>query len=124
MNEAIDVAKGNIKRKRDCASGLQSTIEDSIKKKKTKISQEDLDEAILDVIIDDNLPRNIVTSPAFRRLASLNAPENVSVMCRDKVETQINQRFANMKENVKKILSGQSHVGTTADLWSKRRRFV
>lgn len=114
--------KLNKKRSHESTFSVQSTIESCQKRKKNKVTQDALDEAIINVIIEDNVPRNIIHRDAFRNLVELLAPEDIKVTGKDKVSDRINKRFDVMKTNLKKELSNQTDIGTTADLYTKGKR--
>lgn len=89
---------------------------------KRRITQKDVDDAVLDLVINERLPYRTVDSPYFRKAVLLGCPENLTVRCRQTFAKKLSGHHDEMVENVTKEIASAQYVCTTADAWTKFRR--
>ena len=84
-------------------------------------SQDVVDGLVMDYIIQEMRPLVTVEKPAFRRLL-MGINPSVNVMCRKTLAARLDERFQQMKSELKSHLSDVSSVCTTADIWTVNNR--
>lgn len=87
------------------------------------VTQKILDAAILRFIIEDIQPLSIVDSPAFINLVRIGVPSSVRILCRKTLRAKLSQTYVEMKTALENKLAQIEIVATTADLWSKSKRY-
>lgn len=85
------------------------------------LSQEDLDELILDYLTDQMLPFCTCEKHTFRRLVEAGRG-NLRVKTRKTYAKMFDVKFKKLKTKMKKILKKVEEIAITADLWTKTRR--
>lgn len=88
---------------------------------KNNISQEKIDEFVVNFVIGTVQPLRIVESPSFIALVTGLQPQK-SVLSRDELSKRINDRYEHMKQLILNQLNNVNYVGTTVDVWSAHHR--
>lgn len=88
------------------------------------VSQNTLDNAIMEFVIDDLQPLSVVDSPAFINLVRKGLPSSIRIMCRKTLKERLDKKYYEMKAVLDTKLINVEIVSTTADLWSKMKRCV
>ena len=86
------------------------------------VTQSLVDKMLLDLIIEEMLPTNLVDKPSFIIFSRLGLPSSIRIMSKDTLKTKIEKKFVVMIENVKQQLSKVDVVCTTVDFWSKSKK--
>lgn len=87
------------------------------------VHQNLLDKYILEYFIDEIVPLTTVEKSSFRKLVLLGRSSKLKVMCRKTLVKKLEKSFDLTKKNVIDVLSKQNHVSSTADLWTKARKY-
>jgi hypothetical protein len=96
-------------------SKIQTKLDDTPKPK--CISQDRLDELILNFVINDMQPFSIVEQPAFIELITNLAPQK-KLITRKTIISRLEKMHMNMKTRLLGTLEKVQNVCTTADMWS------
>ncbi|XP_018358223.1 PREDICTED: uncharacterized protein LOC108758010 [Trachymyrmex cornetzi] len=86
-------------------------------------TQKGLDKAILQFIIENIQPLSIVDSLSFINLIRIGLSSHINIMCRKTLKERLCQMYHRMKNVLEKKLTEIEIVATTADLWSKGKRY-
>ncbi|XP_071582355.1 uncharacterized protein [Temnothorax nylanderi] len=89
----------------------------------TGITQKKLDGAILRFVIENIQPLAVVESPAFIDLVKMGLPSSFRIMCRKTLRAKLCQLYFDMKTALENELAKIEYISTTADLWSKAKRW-
>lgn len=91
-------------------------------KKKKKITQKDVDDAVIKLLISATLPHHIVDRPEFKNAILLGLPEDLKVICRQSVKKRLDEYHDLMKSNIMRELQTVDFVASCADVWTKHHR--
>ncbi|PAA72082.1 hypothetical protein BOX15_Mlig031089g1 [Macrostomum lignano] len=80
-------------------------------------SQEEIETAILDFVIENMLPLQCIESPSFHRLVK-KLDQSKDVPSRRTLGRRMTTAFGFMEQKLNSLLENQSHVATTADCWT------
>lgn len=83
------------------------------------ISQADLDFLILEVLIENKLPFQMLERPKFKKLITRLAPGR-TVMTGKTARQRVQSLYKETKEKLKAEFARVEWVGTTADAWKSR----
>lgn len=89
----------------------------------TAVTQNMLDEKILNYVIEEVQPFSVVEKGAFIDRILLGLPKNLSIMTRKTLGGRIDKFFTKMTDNILEEFSKQEVISATADLWNKAKRF-
>lgn len=88
------------------------------------ITQNKLDTAILRFIVENVQPLAVVESPAFIDLIKIGLPSSIRIMCKKTLRDKLSKLYLDMKIALEKQFTEIDTVSTTADLWSKAKRYM
>lgn len=108
------------KRKRKTGSPTQQTVK-KLFSEKMEISQARLDYLVVNVVIENRLPFQFIDSQSFRTLIEALASNRKRISYKT-LKSRVRDKFAAMKEALKKELAAAAVVCCTADGWKSRRR--
>jgi len=88
------------------------------------MTQNKLDTAILRFIVENVQPLAVVESPAFIDLIKIGLPSSIRIMCKKTLRDKLSKLYLDMKIALEKQFTEIDTVSTTADLWSKTKRYM
>ena len=86
-----------------------------------KVTQENVDKAIVDFIMCESLPFTMVRKEGFRNLIKTCQPA-MKVMSYETLMKKMSKNFSAMKINLRKEFEQTDHICITADLWTGSKR--
>lgn len=86
------------------------------------ITQKQLDSAIIQFVVQDIQPINIVDKPVFLNLIRLGLPKTLSVMCSKTLKSRLNSSANAMVDTITKTLSNIEYISETADCWTQGKK--
>lgn len=87
----------------------------------TKVTQEVMDNLLINFVCEGNQPFSVVELPSFKKLIETLQPQ-CTVMTRKTLRLKVQSTFENMKSALIQKLNNTEFVATTADCWSARQR--
>ncbi|XP_020669662.3 uncharacterized protein LOC110090344 [Pogona vitticeps] len=89
---------------------------------KESVTQRILDKKIIDFIVEETLPLQIVDKPSFVRLVLLGLPKDLTIMCAKTLKDRIEKRAASMRDTLANRMGAVEYVATTVDCWLDGKR--
>ncbi|XP_068084628.1 uncharacterized protein [Anabrus simplex] len=92
----------------------------ALRNKQTSITQTEANNAIADYIVETMMPLSIVELPEFKVLVKRLSGDNVSTPSLELLENLLQQQFVGILEKMRRVLSSQDYICTTANIWSSK----
>ncbi|KAJ7303362.1 hypothetical protein JRQ81_012307 [Phrynocephalus forsythii] len=77
---------------------------------------------IMDFIVEETLPLEMVDRPSFVGLVRLGLPKCLTIMCSETLRESLERRASSMRERLVKRMGPVAYVATTADCWTDGRK--
>nr|XP_034963279.1 uncharacterized protein LOC118081150 isoform X1 [Zootoca vivipara] len=86
------------------------------------VSQKLLDKKLLDFIVEETVPLQLVDKPSFIEFARLGLGKELSIMSSKTLKERLEKKAYHMREEAAMKMAQVQHVATTADCWTHGRK--
>ncbi|XP_061477277.1 uncharacterized protein LOC133381813 [Rhineura floridana] len=86
------------------------------------VTQSSLDKKIIDFIIEETLPLQIVDKPSFVSLVRTGLPKDLAILCSKTLRDRIEKRACHMRETLANRMGAVAYVATAADCWTNGKK--
>lgn len=86
------------------------------------VTQHIHDRKIINFVVEEMIPLQIVDKPSFIELVRLGLGKDLSIMCSKTLKERIDRKIEELKECIIKKMAAVDYVATTTDCWSHGKK--